>query len=151
MIAAPVATLDITVRTSRMPHGSEFKRITKAVEHLYYLTLFTEVPDYKSRKDTWDSWTEVGTDLAVREAPKAVDKADRYVESVYSGAREVRFRVHGNAQALELLSEMLHSLSSIPAQLSGAPSGRFQELVQQSVASLSVGDVVGIDVNLAGR
>ncbi|HZS14447.1 MAG TPA: hypothetical protein VFC09_07605 [Candidatus Dormibacteraeota bacterium] len=150
MIAAPVATLNVTVRTSRMPHGSEFKRITKAIEHLYYLTLFSSVPDYARRGDAWQSWLDAGTDLAVREAPKAVAREDRYVESVYSGAREIRFAVHGNAQALEQLSELLHSPSTIASSLQ-VPAGRFQELVQQSVASLSVGDVTGIEVTLAGR
>ena len=80
MIAAPVATLNVTVRTSRMPHGSEFKRITKAIEHLYYLTLFSSVPDYARRGDAWQSWLDAGTDLAVREAPKAVAREDRYVD-----------------------------------------------------------------------
>jgi hypothetical protein len=136
----------ITVRTSRMPHGSEFKRIHKAVEHLYYLVLFTAVPEYSGRADTWDSWLQVGTDLGVREAPKVVAPADRYVESVYSGAREVRISPRGNAQALDRLVQLLRSVPGIEAQFAAAAlPPRFHDLLRQSVASLSVGDVVSID------
>jgi hypothetical protein len=136
----------ITVRTSRMPHGSEFKRIHKAVEHLYYLTLFTAVPEYAGRSDTWQSWLDVGTDLGVREAPKVVAPADRYVESIYSGTREVRIDPRGNAQALEQLAELLQSVPDIEAHFAGAGlPPRFQGLLRQSVASLSVGDVVAIE------
>ncbi|HEV7679162.1 MAG TPA: hypothetical protein VGQ42_11390 [Candidatus Dormibacteraeota bacterium] len=143
----------ITVRTSRMPHGSEFKRIHKAVEHLYYLVLFTAVPEYSGRSDTWESWLQVGTDLGVREAPKVVAPADRYVESIYSGAREVRITPRGNAQALERLDALVESPATIEARFQTASlPPRFQALLRQSVASLTVSDVVGISVAaVAGR
>jgi len=149
MIAAPTATLTVSIRTTRMPHGSEFKRLHKAVEHLYYLVLFSEVPEYRGREDTWASWQEVGTDLGVREAPKVVARADRYVDSIYSGARETRITARGNAQALERVAELVQSVQGIPSQIGGSLSGRFAELLQQSVTSLSVGDVAGIDATIA--
>jgi hypothetical protein len=144
----------ITVRTSRMPHGSEFKRIHKAVEHLYYLVLFTSVPEYTGRTDTWDAWLQVGTDLGVREAPKVVAPADRYVDSIYSGTREIRITAQGNAQALARLEDLVQSPATIEAQFEAASlPPRFRELLRQSVASLSVGDVVSISVAaaVAGR
>jgi hypothetical protein len=144
MIAAPTATLTVSIATTRMPHGSEFKRLHKAVEHLYYLVLFTSVPEYAGREDTWRSWLDVGTDAGVREAPKAVAAADRYVADVYSGARETRVTARGNAQALEQVAELVQSVSGAAAQLGGAVSGRFAELLRQSVSSLSVKDVAGI-------
>jgi hypothetical protein len=129
-----------------MPHGSQFKRIHKAVEHLYYLVLFTSVPEYAGRSDTWESWLQVGTDLGVREAPKVVAPADRYVDSIYSGAREVRITPRGNAQALDRLAQLLRSVPGIEAQFAAAGlPPRFHDLLRQSVASLSVGDVVSID------
>lgn len=150
MIAAPTATLDVTVRTSRMPHGSEFKRIHKAVEHLYYLVLFSQVPEYKDRKDTWQSWLETGTDLGVREAPRGVARQDRYVESIYSGPREIRIKARGNAQALEQLSELVQNVRAAEQQLQGSVSGRFAELLAQSATSLTVADVVGIEAGVTG-
>jgi hypothetical protein len=146
MIAAPTATLSVSVHTSRMPHGSEFKRIHKAVEHLYYLVLFTEAPEYAGRSDAWQSWLDVGTDLGVREAPKVVAPADRYVDSIYSGAREVRITVRGNSQALDRVAQLLQSVRGAESQLAAAAlPPRFQDLLRQSVASLSVGDIVSID------
>jgi len=149
MIAAPAATLNITVHTSRMPHGSEFKRIQKAVEHLYYLVLFTEVPDYEDRDDTWESWHYVGTDLGVREAPTAAAVADRYVDSVHSGAREITIKATGNGKALERVAALLGNLKGAGAELAPGLTGRFAELLAQSVTSLSVGDVVGIEAGVA--
>jgi hypothetical protein len=148
MIAAPTSTLTVSVRTSRMPHGSDFKRIHKAVEHLYYLVLFTTVEEYRGREDTWASWLEVGTDLGVREAPKVVQPADRYVASVYSGARETRISARGNTRALEHVARLLQDVSGITSAVD-APAGRFRDLVRQSVTSLSVADVVGIEAAVA--
>jgi hypothetical protein len=145
------STLTVTVNTSRMPHGSEFKRIHKAVEHLYYLTLFSSVPAYSGRTDTWESWLQVGTDLGVREAPRAAAPADRYVESIYSGAREVRITARGNAQALDKLAALLQSMDGIEAQLGGSLPPRFAALLRQSVASLTVKDVTGLSASLAAN
>jgi hypothetical protein len=111
--------LVVEVTTRRMVHGTEFKRITKAVHHLYYLSLFTQTPRYQGTSAPWESWLAVGTDLAVREAPRAVDRADRYLESIYSGPREIRIAVNGNRLALDALARLLGSVEAVRSTVSG--------------------------------
>jgi hypothetical protein len=111
--------LIVEVATGRMVHGTEFKRITKAVHHLYYLSLFTQTPQYQGSSAPWASWLAVGTDLAVREAPRVVDRADRYLESVHSGPREIRIAVNGNRLALDALARVLASIEAVRTTVSG--------------------------------
>jgi len=123
MIAVATDRLAVTVQTRRMPHGSEFKRIHKAVEHLYYLVLFSTAPDYRGRSETWESWLRIGTDLGVREAPHAVQPADRYVDSLYSGARETRITAAGNGKVLEQVARLLKAVDALLPALAEQSAG----------------------------
>ena len=113
----PDERLVVEVTTSRMVHGTEFKRICKSVQHLYYFSLFTQAPEYERSPGSWESWLAVGTDLAVREAPRAVSRADRYLESVYSGPRVIRITVRGNRRALEALVRILGCIEAVRSTL----------------------------------
>lgn len=110
-------SLPVTVTTKRMVHGTQFKRICKALEHLYYLLLFSSVPTYQGRSDTWESWLAVGTDLAVRTPPSAVDSQDRYVDSVHSQPRDISIAVKGNPEGLERLGLALRAIESVRATI----------------------------------
>ena len=125
-------SLSVSVATRRMLHGTQFKRICKAVEHLYYVILFSSVPTYRGRPGVWESWLSVGTDLAVRIPPSGVAREDQYLDSVHSQPREVSIVVHGNRDAIGELCRALQAIDSARASI--AASG------EELLAATALGD-----------
>ena len=72
-----MAELTITVKCESMLISTGFFRFCKAVEHFYYVLLFTSEPYVDAGAQPWRSWFEVGFHLAARAAPPAAGDADR--------------------------------------------------------------------------
>ena len=121
--------LPIEITTTRMVDGTTFKRLVKAIERLYYLTLFS-ASDRPSPADDWQSWLDVGTHLTVRSAPLTADN-DRYVGSVHISSRSVTIKATGDSATLETLAGVIAGIGD--ARATEALPERVDDLVRVRV------------------
>jgi len=130
-------TASITINTRRMVYGSPFKRMSKAVEHIHYLTLFSLSTPYAGTGDPWLSWQEDGTDLAVREAPSAARQPDRVTISVTSTARSVVVRATSeNTRALDRTVSLVRHINELRPLVQGKDEAARLEVLISDKAML---------------
>ena len=112
-----VAELTITVKCESMLISTGFFRFCKAVEHFYYVLLFTSEPYVDAGAQPWLSWFEVGFHLAARAAPPAAGDDDRLHVEVRPG-RTFEIKASGaNLKALEKLRELISELDRVRRSL----------------------------------
>lgn len=99
-----IAELRLVLRTSRMLYNTQFKRAEKAIEHLYYLLLFSGKNSAYQGHSPWQSWIETGVDNAVREPPMIVPSSERVRVSTFFSARAVEVAL--DSSSAETLSQM---------------------------------------------
>jgi hypothetical protein len=134
----------IAVGTSRMLNGTAFKRVPKAIEHLYYLVLFSTGPDYAGGDAGWRSWLAEGTNLGVKAAPHAVTAEDTYRFAIHSGARDVTVTATGNPSALAAVAAIAVALDRLRPATAGKPSSDKAAAV---LADPAISELVGGPVN----
>jgi len=109
-----MANLNVTIDTSRMLDGAQFRHASKGVERLYYLLLFSTAPAYTGKVEPWVFWTAQGVNLSVREAPPGAAILDRLRISISPGARRIGLRATGgHKEALEKLRNVLAEIDKI--------------------------------------
>jgi len=104
----------LTVIMSRMPHTTEFFRVVKSLEHMYYALLFATETPYAERPRRWRHWIDQGFSAAIRSAPPDVEEQDRIRTTVHSDKRLVE--VVGFSENGTVLAKVAHVLSLIDAQ-----------------------------------
>src|SRR5215469_729352 len=120
-------SLSVTFDAKRMPHTTEFLRITRSPERLYYLLLFS---GDSAGANGWSSWVNVGFNLAVKEAPPGTAKSDRVKVTTYPDPRHFAVELQGgNGQVIAELKGLLMQIESERGYLSGKDaSTRSKEL-----------------------
>ena len=79
-------TLSVVFDTVRMPHTTQFRRLERGTEELYYALVFT-TDAYQGRPEVWVSWVEMGFGVGLQEGPPdadlvADDRIERQSEKV---------------------------------------------------------------------
>ena len=134
-----MATLTIEVTTRRMPHSTQFHRIVRAPEHLYYALLFSVDAAYAG-PDPWLSWLGMGFGLALKEAPPAAREEDKLSRSVHSTARHTVITASSlNGGILGRLSDLLQVVEDVRESVVGKGPG---ERVQAVTSSPEVSGLV---------
>lgn len=122
--------LIITVNCESMLISTGFFRFCKAVEHFYYVLLFTSGPYVGAGAQPWLSWLEIGFHLAAREAPPAARDADRlHVDARPGRTFEIKAS-SANVKVLEKLRELIRELDRVRKSLgAGNQKDRLQAIV----------------------
>ncbi len=151
--------IEAVIHTRRMPHSTQFHRIVRAPEHLYYALLLSTSQAYAGRPDPWRSWLRIGFALAVKEAPPGVAAADRLHRSVISEERRTLIRLSSAVpQVISTLHRLLAGIEGArPSVAGGEDAARLEALVQApQVAAALVGPLsealadAGLDLDEAG-
>jgi hypothetical protein len=104
----------IVVDASVMPHSTQFRRIQRGTEELYYLLLFSSSADYRDRREVWKEWADTGFSTALQDAPFGVQSGDRIHISMRSdGKRFVLTARSSNKGALAALEQLLRHLDAL--------------------------------------
>lgn len=127
--------MHLTISTNRMPHTTVFTRLIKAPEHLYYFLLLAGDARHARQPQAWRAWSGMGFDLAVREAPPGVERAERIKVTVNHSPRQVSLRIDGgDATALARLKDVMQSVMQSIAALRASAGGQENMARAQSLA-----------------
>ncbi len=120
--------LNVAVNTRRMPHTTQFSRMIKAPEHLYYFLLLGTNPSYAKNQDVWTSWLQMGFGLALREGPPGSAKADSLKITVHHTPRRIESVVEGgHKETVAKLEKLMKAIEGLrPSVASKDEAGRAQ-------------------------
>jgi hypothetical protein len=98
-----------------MPISPQLYRVSKGLEHFYYLLLFANDPSRGPKGEVWWPWLNQGFHLEVRNPPPAARADERItVELDDREGRRLKNTVQGgNRAALEALSDLLRELDRV--------------------------------------
>jgi hypothetical protein len=113
-------TVQLVFDTVRMPHTTQFRRIERGVEELYYDLLFTSKTAYQDRPDVWASWVEMGFGVGLQEGPPGADRDDRIQISMRTqGKRMTLTASGGDDETRSQLSALLAHIETLRGALRG--------------------------------
>ena len=112
-------TLAIAIETRRMPNTTKFRRIVKAPENLYYFLLFSGNSRYQGSQETWQTWLDMGFNLAVRDAPPGAAREHHALFTVKPRPRVTEISVTGGEpKTMDGLDRLLRALEKRRPQVS---------------------------------
>ena len=88
--------------------STQLLRFRKAVENLYYALLFSS--EAYTGANPWDSWAEMGFNIAIRSAPPAAKESDRLTVDTAPGRTFEITASNSNRVALTRLSDLLQEI-----------------------------------------
>ena len=115
-----MATSHVIVNHRRAPIGTQQLRLTKGVEQLYYVLLFTASPSYRARPEIWRSWLGMGLDISTKVPPPGTADADKITMTVRSDGKSPE--IHGsspNRTALQRLNSLLAEIDVLRGSVAG--------------------------------
>jgi hypothetical protein len=114
-----MATLSVEFSFPAAPISSLLKRITKGIEHIYYVKLFLTSPAYRG-PEIWRGWLELGFHLATYSPPPGTAAVDRVRVRTRAPSRTPVVSLEGsNPDALKDLESVLRSIDQTRSELAG--------------------------------
>lgn len=126
MVSERTRTLRASFETSRMPHTTQFRRLQRGAEELYYFLLFTG-DRYQDRDDPWRLWSNAGFTTGLQASPPGADPGDEIVVSMQTDGKHITLSIFSGVEAtITALAELLQ---------------RVEFLRKRPVDSAAVGDL----------
>ena len=117
MTTARTETLRVSIKTTRMPHTTQFRRLQRGAEELYYFILFTG-DRYRDRNELWRFWSGAGFSTGLQAPVPGANAEDEIVVSMRSDGKHVVMTVFsGNEVAIKALAELLLRIESLRPNL----------------------------------
>jgi hypothetical protein len=114
-----MAVLSVELSFPAAPITSLLKRITKGIEHLYYVKLFLTNPAYRGPQ-IWRAWLDLGFHLATYSPPPGTARADRVRVRTRAPSRvPIVSLQNSNTDALKGLGSVLCSIDQIRSEFAG--------------------------------
>jgi hypothetical protein len=114
----------VTFVTDRMPNSTELKRLLRALDCLYYASLFSGEEPYQRRPGVWRAWVDFGFGTGLQQGPPFADDPDRIKLSTFSNGKELTFTVSGgHPNAFNHWMEILQEVEQIRPELADVPGG----------------------------
>jgi hypothetical protein len=105
--------VDLLITTRRMPHTTQYSRLMKAPEHLYYLLLLATHARYARDPQFWRSWISMGFGMAVREGPPGTERAHHVEFTIEHNPRRFAVSIDGGERdTLARLANLLAAIES---------------------------------------
>ena len=117
MTAARTETLRVSIKTTRMPHTTQFRRLQRGAEELYYFILFTG-DRYQERNELWRLWSGAGFSTGLQAPVPGANAEDEIVVSMRSDGKHVVMSIFsGEEVAINALAELLLRIESLRPNL----------------------------------
>jgi hypothetical protein len=138
-----MTTLAVRLTLPAAPITSLQKRMTKGVEHLYYVKLFLTSPAYEG-PTIWRDWLEMGFHVAIADPPRGTAAGDRVRVRTKAPSRTPVVSAEAtNTDALKDLESVLRAVDAARAGVRGKDdSGRDAAMRQGEFARLVVDPLV---------
>jgi hypothetical protein len=138
-----MTTLAVRLTLPAAPITSLQKRMTKGVEHLYYVKLFLTNPAYEG-PTIWRDWLEMGFHVAIADPPRGTAVGDRVRVRTKAPSRTPVVSVEAtNTDALKDLESVLRSVDAARGSARGKDdAGRGAAMRQGEFARLVVDPLV---------
>jgi hypothetical protein len=110
--------IQVVFRTERMTNSTELKRLLRAVETTYYLSLFVQ-EEYAQRPDVWRKWAHIGFATGLQEGPLEAYAADGLNLTTFTDGKTLTFTAKpGNLAAASEWVEVLEEVESLRQEVS---------------------------------
>jgi hypothetical protein len=107
-----MTTLAVRLTLPAAPITSLQKRMTKGVEHLYYVKLFLTSPAYEG-PTIWRNWLEMGFHVSIVDPPRGTEAGDRVRVRTRAPSQTPVISVEGsNLRALEDLKAVVRAVDA---------------------------------------
>jgi hypothetical protein len=138
-----MTTLAVRLTLPDAPITSLQKRLTKGVEHLYYVKLFLTSPAYEG-PTVWRDWLEMGFHVAITDPPRGTAAGDRVRVRTKAPSQTPVVSVEGtNTDALKDLESVLRGVDAARAGVrTMGDAGRGSALRQGEFARLVIGPLL---------
>jgi len=138
-----MTTLAVRLTLPAAPITSLQKRMTKGVEHLYYVKLFLTSPAYEGAT-IWRDWLEMGFHVAIADPPRGTAPGDRVRVRTKAPSQTPVVSVEGtNIDALKDLESVLRAVDAARAGVRGMDDpGRGAALRQGEFARLVIDPLI---------
>jgi hypothetical protein len=123
--------MEVVFTTRRMPHTTQLWRMHRAIEDVYYLTLFSNASAYVDEPAVWQSWLGMGFSVGLREPPPGARSGDRVRTSVRSDGKTLTVTAAGgDAAALDRSASILRRVEELRSSANGHDDARVDAVLR---------------------